>query len=219
MIFELDNIELSFKNKRILNGIYIKSETGKITGVLGRNGSGKSSLLQIWFGSLKPKYKLVRVDQQPIIKPFFETGMVSYLPQHHLTPNGLKVKSAFKLYDVNFDEFLSYFNGLNHSYNQRFSKLSGGERRLIETFLIIKKQGQIILLDEPFSHLAPVYIETLNQLLQKEKQHKAIVITDHMYRHIIENSDDIYLINNGASKHINNLTELEDYKYLSMGML
>ena len=49
MIFELDNVELYFKSKRILNGIYLKSQTGTVTGILGRNGSGKSCLLEIFF--------------------------------------------------------------------------------------------------------------------------------------------------------------------------
>ncbi len=66
MIFELDNVELYFKNKRILNGIYLKAETGKVTAILGRNGCGKSSLLNIAFGNLKPKYMLIRVDNKPL---------------------------------------------------------------------------------------------------------------------------------------------------------
>lgn len=63
MVFELDNVELFFKNKRILNGIYLKAEIGKVTGILGRNGYGKSSLLTIFFGGLKPKYKLLRINK------------------------------------------------------------------------------------------------------------------------------------------------------------
>lgn len=63
MFLEIDNIELYFKNKRILNGIYLKAETGKTTGILGRNGCGKSSLLDIVFDNLKPKYKLIRIDK------------------------------------------------------------------------------------------------------------------------------------------------------------
>ena len=63
MIFEIDNVELYFNKKRILNGIYLKAETGKITGLLGSNGSEKSSLLEIAFGNLKPKYKLIRIDK------------------------------------------------------------------------------------------------------------------------------------------------------------
>ena len=65
MIFEIDNIELSFKEKRILNGIYLKTETNNITGLLGSNGCGKTCLLNILFGSLEPKYKLIRVDNKP----------------------------------------------------------------------------------------------------------------------------------------------------------
>ena len=57
MIFEIDNVELYFDDKAILKAAYVKAETGKVTGLLGRNGSGKSSLLKILFGSLKPKYK------------------------------------------------------------------------------------------------------------------------------------------------------------------
>jgi len=47
MILELDNVELFFKNKRILNGIYLNAETGKITRILGSDGCGKTSLLEI----------------------------------------------------------------------------------------------------------------------------------------------------------------------------
>ena len=49
MIFEIDNVELQFRNKPILSGIYLKSETGKVTGILGNNGCGKSSLMEIIF--------------------------------------------------------------------------------------------------------------------------------------------------------------------------
>ena len=62
MILEIDSVELSFDEKKILYGIYLKIETGKVTGVLGRNGCGKTSLLRILFGDLNPKYKNVRVD-------------------------------------------------------------------------------------------------------------------------------------------------------------
>ena len=69
MKFELDNVELYFKNKRILNGIYLKAETGKVTAILGSNGCGKSCLLNIAFGSLKPKYMLIRLNNKPLLKP------------------------------------------------------------------------------------------------------------------------------------------------------
>jgi ABC-type lipopolysaccharide export system ATPase subunit len=76
-----------------------------------------------------------------------------------------------------------------------------------------------VLLDEPFSHLAPLHIEKISALIDEEKAKKAIIITDHFYRNIIEASDEIYLLKNGATKLIDDLLELEDYKYLSEGSL
>lgn len=219
MVFELDNVELFFKNKRILNGIYLKAEIGKVTGILGRNGCGKSSLLTIFFGGLKPKYKLLRINNKAVLKPLYKMGLVKYLPQYHFVPNGMSLKKVFKLFKINWSEFSSQFQDFSHFATHKFRNLSGGQRRLIETYIILKSASKIVLLDEPFSHLAPLHIERIKALITNEKQHKAIIITDHMYQHIIEASDSIYLLKNGSTKQIKNLTELEDYKYLNVGCL
>ena len=97
MIIEIDNVELYFKNKTILRGIYLRAETGNVTGILGSNGSGKSCLLNIAFGNLKSKYRLIRINNKPILKPLYQTKQASCLPQHHFIPNKMKIKAAFKL--------------------------------------------------------------------------------------------------------------------------
>lgn len=219
MILEIDNIELTYKNKRILNGIYLKAETGKITGILGSNGCGKSCLLNIIFGSLKPKYKLLRIDNSPILKPLYLTNLVGYLPQHHFIPDSIKIKTIFGLFKLSWDDFIKYFNTFKELKNSSFNKLSGGERRLFETYVILKSNKKIVLLDEPFSHLAPLHIEIIKSIILDEKKHKVIIITDHMYQHIIDLSDTIYLIKNGNTKLISDLYQLEDYKYLSAGSI
>lgn len=219
MIFEIDNVELYFKEKCILNGIYLKAETGKITGILGSNGCGKSCLLSIAFGDLKPKYKLVRIDEKPILKPLYQTKLASYLPQYHFIPNAFKTKTVFKLFNVDWDDFVKSFESFAMYKNIKFGKLSGGERRIVELYITLKCSKKMALLDEPFSHIAPLYLEKIKTLLEEEKQNKAIIITDHMYRHIISVSDTMYLLKNGSTKLINDLKELEDYKYLSMGAL
>lgn len=219
MKFELDNVELYFKTMRILNGIYLKAETGKVTAILGRNGCGKSSLLNIAFGNLKPKYKLIRIDHKPILKPLYKTGYVKYLPQYNFIPNGMKLSFIFSIYNLNWDEFTEKFEALSKYKVSKFRALSGGERRLIETYVILKTKSDIVILDEPFSHLAPIHIEYIKQLISEEKKQKAIIISDHMYSHIIDSSDDIYLLQNGTTKKIDKLTELEDYNYISEGQL
>ena len=59
---EIDSVEISFNNKSILNAIYIKAESGTVTGILGNNGCGKSTLLRIIFGELKPIFKSLRIN-------------------------------------------------------------------------------------------------------------------------------------------------------------
>jgi len=215
MILEIDNVELSFSNKLVLNGIYLKAETGKITAILGSNGCGKSCLLQILFGALQPKYKLVRIDNKPITKPLYLTKNVSLLPQYNFVPKGLKLKTIFKTLAVSWESFTATFEDFSKYKNSKIHLLSGGERRLVETYLIVKGKSEIILLDEPFSHIAPLYMEKLKNLITQEKQHKIIIITDHMYKDIIATADSIYLLKNGYTKQIKDLKDLEFYNYLS----
>lgn len=215
MIFEIDNVELYFKNKRVLNGIYLKAETGKVTGILGRNGCGKSSLLDIAFGNLTPKYKLIRIDSKPILKPLYMSKKVMYLTQYDFAPKGFKLEKIFKLFKVDWDKFSMRYNQFTQFRNCKFGTLSGGERRFVETYLVLKAQKDIVFLDEPFNGISPLLIDEVKVLVQEEKTHKIIILTDHKYQDVIEITDTLYLLNNGTTKLVNKLTDLEDYGYLN----
>lgn len=219
MIFELDSVELYFDNRRILNGIYLKAETGRIVGLLGRNGSGKSCLLQILFGSLRPKYKFVKIDGKPLLKPLYYQRNASYLPQHPLAPDNLSAKTFFKLYNLDWEEFISHFPNFSRYYHSKLKRISGGERRIIETYAVLKRKGAIVLLDEPFSNIAPLHVETIKKLISAEKEQKAIIITDHYFKDVIAICDDLYLLKNGCTQKVKQIEELEDYKYLNLGTL
>lgn len=219
MILEIDNVELSFSGKKILNGIYLKAETGKVTGILGSNGCGKTCLLNIIFGSLQPKYKLIRLNGQAVMRPLYQTKHVAFLPQHSLIPKNLKISTVFKLLKVDWFVFIERFPNFSFFKDTSINILSGGEQRIIETYLILGSPKKIVLLDEPFSNIAPLDVAKFKELIQIEKKTKAIIVTDHYFQDVIETSDDLYLLKNGCTKYINRLEELEDYQYLKVGML
>lgn len=219
MTFEIDNIELYFSEKQILNGVYLKAETGKVTGILGANGSGKSSLLKIFFGKLEARHKLIRVDSKAFLNDFYTSGMVKYLPQDPFLPNNLKLSRIFELYGVDWQEFVQDFENFTEFSKNKVRDLSGGELRIIETYLVIKNDADIVLLDEPFTHLSPLYINKFKKIIKEEQQNKAVVISDHMFRHIIDVADDLYLLKNGCTQLVKDINELEEYHYLNFGTL
>lgn len=215
MTLEIDNIELSFDTKRILYGVYLKAETGSVTGILGRNGSGKTCLLRVLFGDLGPKYKNIRINGAFQKKRLFKTNRVVYLPQHQLLPNDLKLWDAFKLFETDWTGFIGHFSSFEKYLYSRIKDLSSGERRVVETYLILSSGKEIILLDEPFSFIAPLYVEKFKFLIHEVKKDRAIIVTDHFYRDIFDISDNIYFLKNGYSKLIHSDKELIDEGYIN----
>jgi len=201
MILELDNVELYFKSKPILNSIYLRAESGHITTILGRNGSGKSSLLKIIFGDLKPKYKLLKLDGKVILKPLYTLGTIKYLPEHTFMPEGIKLETAFNKFQVKWEGFNSAFPDFIPESKVKFKTLSTGEKRLIEAYITLKSPGDICLLDEPFKSLGPIAVQGLKSIIQKEKQNKLIITADHTPDHW-EGVTDVYyeLKNRGVKK-------------------
>jgi len=94
--------------------------------------------------------------------------------------------------------------------------LSGGQTRLTETYILLKTAAKFVLLDEPFTHLSPLMIEQVQELVSEAKKEKGILITDHMYRHIIDLSDTLYLLANGKTHLIRDLSELEFLGYAKL---
>jgi ABC-type multidrug transport system ATPase subunit len=214
-VLEIDNIELSYGTTEILNAIYFKAKKGKITGILGSNGSGKTSLLRILFGELKPKNKLIRIDNIPVLVPLYKKGFIKYLPQFHIIPQNLTLEKGLNYFDVSIADLLTDFPNFKTQQGNHFFEFSGGERRLIETYVLIKSKAEIVLLDEPFSHLAPLYIQKIKKLLASEKENKIIIITDHLYKEILEVSDTLYLLKDGWSRLIKSPKELILYNYIN----
>lgn len=213
-MLEVDNVELSFNHKKILWGVYLKAKKNQITSIVGRNGCGKTSLLRIIFGSLKAKYATIRIDSLYQKQPLFKDGGISYLPQHNLLPENIQLKKVFGFYNVNWDGFVNEFDSFKKYKNQKVGWLSTGERRIAETYLILKKPGSIVLLDEPFSFIAPVYIQKIKAMIFLEKVEKTIILTDHYYEEIISISDNIYLLKNGCSKRVDGIEGLKEEGYL-----
>lgn len=213
-LLEIDSVQLSFGERIILNNIYVKSETGKITGILGRNGSGKSCLLKLIFGEIPTNEKSVRINGNPLISNYRNPEDMRMLPQFNFLPKRMKISKIFKIFNVDYIEFCGFFAEFQTCSNWRINEFSGGDVRIIETYLILKSKTKFCLLDEPFTHLSPKNISTFIEIINQEKTNKGIILTDHLYNHIVQLSDELYVINNFTSYKIENIEHLQQYGYL-----
>ncbi|MBV4360515.1 ATP-binding cassette domain-containing protein [Pinibacter aurantiacus] len=213
-VLELDSIRLSFGERMILSDVYLKCETTKITALLGRNGQGKTSLFKIIYGELETQDKSIRFDGKQIAHPFSRPDLLRFLPQFNFVPGFLRLKRIFKDFELDFIEFDNRFPEFTTKLNQRVGNLSGGERRFLETYLILKSKTQFVILDEPFTHLMPLQIEKISQLMIEEKLNKGIILTDHLYNAILDIADTAYVLTNGKTHLLNNNNDMEEFGYL-----
>lgn len=209
-----DSVRIQFQQRVVISGGFIHAETGKITGLLGRNGNGKSSFLQAIFGAIPAEFKSVRVNGEWVPDLLSVKGLAAYLPQQAFVPDAFRVKTVFDLYDTNIQVLQNLMPELKPLSSQRMDQVSGGERRLIETLLVLFRPVSFVLLDEPFSFLSPVAVERLYELLQQEKTRKGIILTDHRYRSITSISDSLYLLANQRTYLIQHPDELIRWGYL-----
>ncbi len=209
---EADSIQLEFDNRKILSDIYLKCETGKITALIGRNGEGKSCLMQIIYGSNQCE-KSVRIDNVSQLEAFKKPDLLKYLPQFNFIPKQLSLKRIFKDFELDYSSFEKRFPEFASKYKSSIGSLSGGEKRLIELYVIVKSKSQFAMLDEPFTHLNPIQIEKVKELLKEEKENKGLLITDHLFNHVTGIADSFYVLANGKTHLINNLEEIEALGY------
>ena len=212
---EVDSIILEFGNKRILQDIYIHSETGIITGIIGKNGTGKTCLMRIIYGELDITNKSIRLNGETLLNGVQNLDAFHYLPQFNFIPKNRRTKSIFKDFSNDFSEFLEYFPEFKKYYHFKIGRLSEGEKRIIEIYNIIKAKSKFCMLDEPFSQVMPVHVETIKEIIVQEKRNKGMIITDHLYEHILNVSDRLYLLHKGKTHLVNSVHDLEVFGYVS----
>lgn len=212
----VDSVMKSYDNKQILSDVYLSCKKGEIVGLLGRNGIGKSTLLKIIFGSIKADNKFIKVDNKYIKGIFDNRDLIKYLPQESFLPNQITVKTIIKSFCEKKNREIILKNHLIEPLlTKKTNHLSGGEKRILELFIIILSKSKYVLVDEPFNGLAPVHKEEIKKLILEQSKNKGFIITDHDYRNILDIATRSIIIYDGGTKDIKNNEELIKYGYIS----
>ncbi|QIL41159.1 ATP-binding cassette domain-containing protein [Pedobacter sp. HDW13] len=209
----IDSVNQSFADREILSSVYLNCEIGEVVGLLGRNGSGKSTLLKIIFGSINANFKYLNINNK-IYSKGYHSKNISYLPQNSFIPTSISVSKAINIFCKTYQAELHKIELIANHLNSKFYNLSSGECRFLECLLMIYSDADYILLDEPFSQLSPLWVEELKHHINHVKTHKGFIITDHLYKSILDVSDRIVLLHNRCNYNINSEDDLILYGYL-----
>lgn len=210
----VDSVTLNFGSKQVLGGAYITARTGCVTGVLGRNGCGKSCLFKCIMGGIKPQNIFIRFNEERETDYGHIGKRIKYLPQQVFIPQSMTLGEAFDLYGVDYEGLIG-FDTKFYSYRDRpIYELSGGGIRIAETYLILKAKAEFCILDEPFSNIAPKYVEKMQRLIDEQKAAKGIIISDHLYESVMESTDQLFLLSGGHTFPVKEREDLIRHGYL-----
>lgn len=214
-LLHVDSVRKQIGERQILNDVFISCKPGEIVALLGRNGSGKSSLLKIIFGSVSADNKFISIDGKKISSLSDNAKLLQYLPQDNYLPNHVKITSIIKCFCNKENAARVMENYLVEPFLQKKVKqISGGERRILEVLLMLHSEAKYLLFDEPFNSVSPLHIEILKNLIKAHSKDKGIIITDHDYRNVLDISSTVILMDNGNTKVIREFKELIAFGYL-----
>jgi len=214
-LLEIDSVVKTFDMHVVLTDIYLKCQTGDIIGMLGRNGTGKSTLMKILFGTLNADRKFIRIDGKVYNQPYKTINEICYLPQDPFLPKYMSIEKTIELYlgENQVANFMddSILQKLNTS---KISHLSGGELRYLEIKLLLNTDCKFLLLDEPFNGVSPILVGEIKKLILKTSEFKGIILTDHDYRNVLDVANQFCLIYDGGIKRITDKQELVRWGYI-----
>ena len=209
----VDSVVVRFGQKTVLSGGYVTAETGMVTGLLGRNGAGKSCMFRALMGGLRVQNVMVSIDERPIDRQTIGRH-IKYLPQERLIPAGVPLHRAFELYGVNYWTFVNRVPRFSRYYDSPVYELSGGEARLAELYLVLLSDAPFYILDEPFTQVDPVHIDEVKALIRERSRDHGIIVTDHNYDAISTVADDLFVIADSYTSPVRSREDLVRHGYL-----
>jgi len=211
-ILAAKNISKSFDGRMILRKIDIHLNKGEMLGLLGSNGAGKSTFMNIVLGLLKCDFGDIFLNNTKLtnlaIHERSKLG-IAYLPQQTAIFRGLTVyenllgiaqivkKDSIEQKDI-VEKLMAEFS-ITHLRNVKAISLSGGERRRTEIARCLISNPKVLLLDEPFAGVDLLSIQDIKELLIKlQSRGCAVLVTDHNASQLLSVVDRAYVIANGA---------------------
>ena len=200
-ILEIKNLNKSFGNKKILSNINISIPKGKIIGLLGKNGTGKSTLIKIINDLLTPTGGEILVNGENI--GINSKKIISYLPERTYLDKSMTVDKVIEYFEDFYDNFDSkkarkLLKDLDLDTTLKLNKMSKGMQEKVQLVLVMSRKADLYILDEPLGGVDPAtrdYI--LDTILSNFNENASVLISTHLISDIEKILDEVVFIDKG----------------------
>ena len=224
MLLDIKDLHAFYEESHVLRGISLDIDNGEIVSLLGRNGVGKTTTLKSIIGILAPR------SGQVLFKGRDLSGMaphkianlgVGYVPEdRRIFPRltvrenllmGIKPGQKETANGWSVEKIYEYFPPLKARDKQKGAYLSGGEQQMLTIARALMGEPEVLLLDEPTEGLAPMIVETLEQVVTDVHNHGvAILLVEQNMRVVLRLAKRIYVISKGKIVFEGNGEELKE---------
>ncbi len=200
-LVKCNNLCKEFDNKQILNNINLSLPKGKIIGLLGKNGMGKTTLIKLMNDLLTPTSGEVLINGE---KPSVNSKkIISYLPERTYLDKGMRVSQILTLFEEFYENFnkekaIKLLNDLDLDINSRVNKMSKGMQEKLQLILVMSRDAKLYILDEPLGGVDPAtrdYI--LDTILSNFSEGASVIISTHLISDIERILDEVIFIDKG----------------------
>jgi len=200
-LLECKNLCKEFDKKPILQDINLKIPRGKIIGLLGKNGAGKSTLIKLVNDLLTPTSGEILINGE---KPGVHSKeIIAYLPERTYLDKEMTIKQVIKYFEEFYKNFDSdkackLLKDLSLDINTRISKMSKGMQEKLQLILVMSREAELYVLDEPLGGVDPAtrdYI--LDTILSNFKEGASVIISTHLISDIERILDEVIFVNQG----------------------
>ena len=195
------NLNKSYGDKKVLKDINLTITRGKIIGLLGKNGTGKSTLIKLINDLLTPTSGTILVNGKEI--GVESKKIIAYLPERTYLDKTMTVDKVIKYFSEFYDNFDSekarkLLKDLDLDTTQKLSKMSKGMQEKVQLVLVMSRKADLYILDEPLGGVDPAtrdYI--LDTILNNFNEGASVIISTHLIADIERILDEVIFIDKG----------------------
>lgn len=216
-LVEIRNLTKVYEKKRTaLDGLNLVIPRGKIVGLLGPNGSGKTTLIKIINGLLVPSGGQVLING---LAPGAQTkARISYLPERTYFQNSMRVRELLEYFADFYDDFRverarEMLLSLHIDENDRIKTLSKGTREKVQLILVMSRDADLYVLDEPIAGVDPAARDYIIKTIIKNYNEKAtVLLSTHLISDIENILDEVIFIREGRLLLQTTVEEIREIK-------